>query len=332
MEILHTSAPGYTVLRSNEGKALKAYKDVVGVWTIGYGQTNADAKALGINIVPGLTITEPQAEDLLRRAVTSRYEPAVRVAMGSTARQQDFDAGVDFHYNTGAIKRASWVKSFVAKNLPAVHSQLMSWNKAGGKPLAALTRRCNRRWDMISTGNYGPEGHGFHASKGYPPGLGAGAPAPTVPATLPAGVPGIQSPGMLQLGDSGPEVTDLQHKLIEVGYKDVGTEGVFGSVTTTSVTDFQKRHPQLRADGKVGPATRAAIQRDIDAKGSLAGTVKKGAGSGAVLEGTDQLLGGHLPWWLFAALAVVVVGGLALTAWKYRDEIRGMLFASEKNS
>lgn len=319
---LHTSAPGFTVLRSNEGKALKAYKDVVGVWTIGFGQTNADGKFLGIDIKAGLVITEAQAEQLLQRAVTERYEPAVRKAMGPDARQQDFDAGVDFHYNSGAITRASWVKSFVAKNIPAIHSQLMSWNKAGGKTLAALTRRRNREWEMINTGNYGPEGKGFRVVNGSVP-----APAPE-----PAAVPPIATLGMLALNDSGPEVTDLQHTLIAIGYTDVGTEGVFGPVTASAVTDFQKRHPQLRADGKVGPATRAALQRDLDAKASLAGTVKKGLGGGGLAASADQLAGGHLPWFVYAGIALLVVGGLAFTAWKYRDEIRGMLLTSENNT
>lgn len=328
---LHTSAPGFTVLRSNEGKALKAYKDIVGIWTIGFGQTNADGKYLGINIKAGLVITEAQAEQLLQRAVTERYEPAVRKAMGPDARQQDFDAGIDFHYNTGAITRASWVKSFVAKNIPAIHSQLMSWNKASGKTLAALTRRRNRDWEMINTGNYGPEGHGYHAGIGAVP-SSVVPPGATTKAPEPAVVSPIATPGMLALNDSGPEVTDLQHTLIEVGYKDVGTEGVFGPVTASAVADFQKRHPQLRSDGKVGPATRAALQRDLDAKVSLAGTVKKGLGGGGITASVDQLAGGHLPWFVYAGIALLVVGGLAFTAWKYRDEIRGMLLTSEKNT
>jgi lysozyme len=340
IEILHTSEPGYQVLRSNEGKALKAYKDVVGVWTIGYGQTNADAAALGLKVGPGVTITEAQAEDLLRRSVTTRYESAVRVAMPG-ARQQDFDAGVDFHYNSGAIKRASWVKSFAAKNLPAVHSQLLSWNKAGGRELAALTRRRNREWAMINVGDYGPEGKHFKASQGFPA-AGAAPATPVVPTPVPApgeqsagaapAAGGVQHPGMLMLGDSGPEVADLQHVLIAVGYKDVGTEGVYGPKTVQAVSDFQKRHPQLRVDGRVGPATRSALQRDLDAKAKLAGTIKKGGGGSATTVAIDQATGGHLPWWVFLAIGIAVVGGLAWTAWKYRDEIRGMLFKSEKNT
>lgn len=156
---LHVSEPGYAVVRSFEGRSLKAYKDEVGVWTIGYGNTNADAAVLGFTIKAGVTITEDQADQLLRAAMIRQYEPDINSAMYSAnPTQAQFDAGGSFHYNTGAIKRASWVKSFVAHNLPAVHSQIMLWNKAGGKALAGLTRRRNREWEMIDKGDYGPEG------------------------------------------------------------------------------------------------------------------------------------------------------------------------------
>ena len=45
-------------LKKDEGLRLKAYKDTVGVWTIGYGHT-------GPEVVPGLVWTEAQAEAAL---------------------------------------------------------------------------------------------------------------------------------------------------------------------------------------------------------------------------------------------------------------------------
>lgn len=155
---LHTSPQGYAVIRSFEGRSLKAYKDEVGVWTIGYGNTNYDRDVLGFEIKAGVTINEEQCERLLHATMERRYEPAVRAAMGADCPQPAFDAGGSFHYNCGAIGRASWVKSFVAKNLAAVHPQLAQWNKAGGNVLAGLTRRRNREWFMIASGDYGPEG------------------------------------------------------------------------------------------------------------------------------------------------------------------------------
>jgi GH24 family phage-related lysozyme (muramidase) len=156
---LTTSPQGYTVIRSFEGRALKAYRDEVGVWTIGYGQTNNDASVLGFEIKAGTTITAQQAEDLLKVSMVRRYEPAVNKAMGpGNPTQAAFDAGGSFHYNTGAIERATWVKDFVAHDTGAVRPHLMQWNKAGGNVLAGLTRRRAREADMILLGDYGPEG------------------------------------------------------------------------------------------------------------------------------------------------------------------------------
>jgi uncharacterized protein (TIGR02594 family) len=193
---LHYSEGGYAVTRSFEGRSLKAYRDEVGVWTIGFGNTNADASVLGFEIKAGVTINEVQAEQLLRAAISSRYEPSVRAHMGASCSQHAYDAGVDFDYNTGAIARASWVKSFVANNLPAVHSQILQWNKAGGNVLAGLTRRRIREWEMIDTGDYGPEGRSrlLTDEKGRPI-AGATSPASPSPATAtPTATPPVAAP------------------------------------------------------------------------------------------------------------------------------------------
>ena len=59
-------------------------------------------------------ITKAEASNLLQRALRANYEPAVKAAMPG-ARQHEFDAGIGFHWNLGAIGRASWVKAWRAK-------------------------------------------------------------------------------------------------------------------------------------------------------------------------------------------------------------------------
>jgi lysozyme len=330
--MLSCSDKGYAVNRAFEGRSLKAYRDEVGVWTIGYGNTNYDASVLGFTIKAGVTITATQAEDLLKAAMTRRYEPAVRKAMGPDCTQPAFDAGCSFHYNTGAIARASWVKQYVAKAMPAVHSGIMQWNKAGGKALAGLTRRRNREWEMISAGNYGPEGRQTVVTdeKGHAI-AGATAPtehvSPTAVAEATVREHGAY-PGIMMLGDAGPEVVDEQKRLIDAGYK-LPASGKYDAATVAAVTDFQRRHPQLRADGRIGPATRTALKRDAALKASVKSTAGKGAGTGAATIAVDSVTGGHLPAWALAAFAVVIVGALCYTAWKYRDELRSMFTAKK---
>lgn len=61
-----------------------------------------------------------------------------------------------------------------------------------------------------------------------------------------------------QKGSSGQRVTEIQTRLKEWGYYSGEVDGVFGSGTETAVKKFQRKNG-LTADGKVGPATLAAL-------------------------------------------------------------------------
>jgi GH24 family phage-related lysozyme (muramidase) len=203
------TAGGYAVTKSFEGRALKSYKDCVGVWTIGYGNTNYDKFAtdyLKRQIGPGITITNDEAEYLLHESMKRKYLPQCEKAMGPEASDGAFDASGSFHYNTGAIGRASWVPKF--RRGEDYEGSLLSWNKGGGKVLAGLTRRRKREYAMAKHNDYGPEG------RNAPPTLSAGghvngtvatpSPAatpaePTAPTATP--VEHIVHAGMLQKGD-----------------------------------------------------------------------------------------------------------------------------------
>lgn len=305
---------GYAVIRAFEGRALKAYRDAVGVWTIGFGITNYDKWAveyLGRPIGAGMEITEEQAEYLLRESIRRDYAPAVAAAMPN-AKPNEIDGGTSFHYNTGAIARASWVKYWAAGNVALMRESLLAWNKAGGNVLAGLTRRRKREDAIIENGDYGPEGN-------------------QAPPTLDANGRVIHSghlegtPGMLRKGDAGPEVKAVQAALIVLGFKiDPREESHFGVETEASVLAFQKSHPQLVADGIVGPATRAALTREADAKRKLKNVTTGTGGTGGVVVTADQVAGWHLPMSVYVALAVVGFAAIAYFAWKYRDEIVGI--------
>jgi len=62
----------------------------------------------------------------------------------------------------------------------------------------------------------------------------------------------------LYWGSRGGEVTTLQQKLKQWGYFHSFVDGVYGSATYRAVRDFQRKNG-LRADGVVGPNTRAAL-------------------------------------------------------------------------
>ncbi len=68
----------------------------------------------------------------------------------------------------------------------------------------------------------------------------------------------IDSSSTLKLGDKGDAVTELQKRLIELGYLTTSATGTFGEATKAAVTEFQKM-AGLSADGVAGQATINAL-------------------------------------------------------------------------
>lgn len=67
---------------------------------------------------------------------------------------------------------------------------------------------------------------------------------------------------VLRRGDKGADVKKLQQELMALGYNlpRYGADGDFGAETENAVKAFQKVNG-LTADGEVGPATRAALEK-----------------------------------------------------------------------
>lgn len=103
-------------------------------WTIGWGATGPD-------IGPGTVWTQEQCDARLVRDV-KRHAAEVAKALGKAATTQaQFDALVSFHYNTGAIARATLTERHRAGDHVAAMEEFARWNRAGGRVLKGLVRR-----------------------------------------------------------------------------------------------------------------------------------------------------------------------------------------------
>ncbi len=82
---------------------LAAYRDVAGVWTIGYGSTRYHD---GKQVKPGDILTGEVQADALFQNTLGQYEDAVNQLSKAPLTQNQFDALVSFTYNegTGALK------------------------------------------------------------------------------------------------------------------------------------------------------------------------------------------------------------------------------------
>src|SRR5690606_32706652 len=88
------SQEGLVVLKHFEGLRLRAYRDPVGVWTIGYGHTGPD-------VHEGLVWSQAQADKALRERLAREFVPGVLAVIRRSMRQCELDAMVDLAYNVG---------------------------------------------------------------------------------------------------------------------------------------------------------------------------------------------------------------------------------------
>jgi lysozyme len=298
-----TTQAGQLMIIADEGEVLKAYKCPAGIWTIGVGLTAASGV---VKPTKGMVITREESRRLFALALERNYEPAVERAMPG-AKPYEFDAGVGFHFNTGAIGKASWVDLWRAKaSIEQIRARFMQWVKGGGRVIQGLVSRREREFTLLITGV-------------YPHGINPKA-KPSAKAKLPPLMPAV-----LSLGSRGDDVKALQTDLAKLGFYKGEIDGVFGPGTESAVRAVQNAHSNLTVDGKAGPATKAQITRMLDVrskatKTSAGGTVTAGGTAGA--DQVPEVAATGLPWgWMAAGAAVVTVVVLAYLAWRYRDEI-----------
>lgn len=109
-------------------------------WTIGWGATGRD-RFHGGAIGPGTRWTQAQCDERLAEDLV-RYAADVTAAIGSApTTQSQFDALVSFHYNTGAIGRATLIRRHIAGDHAGAAREFARWNRAGGRVLKGLVRR-----------------------------------------------------------------------------------------------------------------------------------------------------------------------------------------------
>lgn len=141
---IHISTAGIALIKQFEGCAkrrddglIAAYPDPGtggAPWTIGWGAT-------GSGIGPGTLWTQSQCDERLSDDLF-RYAEEVTVALGDApTTQAQFDALVSFHYNTGAISRATLTSKHRRGDYKGAAAEFARWTRAGGKVLKGLEKR-----------------------------------------------------------------------------------------------------------------------------------------------------------------------------------------------
>lgn len=288
---MQTSTDGIAALELEEGVVLRAYRDAVGRWTIGPGLTAASGV---VRPVAGMVISLAKSRELTSLALRQAYEPAVAQAMPGAA-QHEFDAGVLFHWNTGAIARASWVPLWVKKAAQsAIAAKFRLWNKGGGRVLPGLVKRRDRELRILFEAIY---------------------PTTSEPKSKSVSVARWALP--MSDAEKGAVMTELSRLGYAVGLNE-------NTIPAAEVRRFQGDHA-LTQDGVIGRATLSTLQRRIDAvarakpAAAAAGTTAPVAATvGGAPDLADQIAGAN---WALPLLAAAALLWCVWLAWSYRDVI-----------
>lgn len=138
-------------IASHEAIIRQAYKDSVGKWTWSVGLTSATGHNVERYIGKPQTLEKCLA---VYAWALENYAEEVREAFaGYSLTKAQFAAALSFHWNTGKIKTASWVKLWKAGSIAAARKAFMEWNK----PAEIIPRRQKER-DLFFDGKWSNDG------------------------------------------------------------------------------------------------------------------------------------------------------------------------------
>lgn len=130
---------GATTLVANwEGLYTDPYRDIVGVWTVCYGETAADGVAMR-------RYTPQECKEMLPKSLV-KYDDGIRKCLSRELPDGMRVAFLSASYNIGisAFCRSSMARLANEGDLRGACDALLAWDKAGGKTVKGLH---NRRLD-----------------------------------------------------------------------------------------------------------------------------------------------------------------------------------------
>lgn len=138
-------------IKKHEGCRLKAYKDSVGIWTIGYGTIEYPN---GVKVKQGDVITQAEAEFFLEHNANEKYA-AIKGYIKAILNDNQLTAIMSLVYNIGI---SGFINSTVLKKInngntdAEIKAAWLMWNKGriGGvlKEIPGLTARRKDELDL----------------------------------------------------------------------------------------------------------------------------------------------------------------------------------------
>ena len=150
------SVNGFNALAEFESFVSKPYKDIAGIWTIGYGNTYyPDGTSVKSTDTP---LTLEQAVELKTEIVNRDFAGGVNIMLADEIEQglinqNQFDAVVCLAYNIGvnALQGSSVIRNIKNGNLIAAADSFRPWNKAKVKGKRVVVKGLVNRREIERT-------------------------------------------------------------------------------------------------------------------------------------------------------------------------------------
>lgn len=214
---------GLKLVKEFEGLYLHAYRDAVGVVTIGYGITNSDKDITGTTIKMGMTISKETAEKWLVESLNKKYAKKVEKYQDIYHfNENQYSALISFAFNIGSI---DGLTNYGKRSISTIRQKILEYNKAGGRVLNGLTRRRKAELKLFDTPVKKKEPTGYTG---------------TFPAMPPR--------GYFKLGDGITTYKDYPTQIMRVQMITawvlgitIKTDGQYGKKTDEAVRKLQKK-------------------------------------------------------------------------------------------
>jgi lysozyme len=246
----HTALP--------DGSA-EAYRDPVGIWTIGWGSIrNLDENR---PVRAGDRITQATATRWLQAEIAEKAS-VVQELCTVPITQSMFDALVSFGYNVGTggggLRTSTLLKKLNTRDYEGAVREFGRWVHGevnGAKvELPGLVRRRKAEAALFQKNGLGDDEHLVVKSDSRPTEERDYQPAP-----LP-----LPFKRILQEGLEGNDCFLLNCALAGLGFLRVGAQPTqFTAVTKSAVELFQRRE-KISVNGQVGPTTQQALERALE--------------------------------------------------------------------
>lgn len=252
---MKVSRKGLIELASHEGVVPMPYKDSVGVWTFGIGHTKYAGDPNPYSLPKGKAQPLSYVFQVFEKDV-EKYAAAVRKAVKVSVSQHEFDALVSFHYNTGAIARATLTNRLNFGDRVGAANAFMNWTTP-----KEITARRRKEMELFRYGKYG---NGkvtvWQANSSGKVLWGTGKSVDVFDYINGNGSEEAELESRyLERGSKGESVRALQ-VLLQAKGATIKADADFGPATETAVINFQSQY--FDPMGKVGKKTMDLLTGD----------------------------------------------------------------------